>query len=337
MRIKASGWNVLYRRIDGFIHHILPPFISVIYLSVFGGLVEKIAAKFFVFIIVALLMAGYGYLMNDIFDRQIDKKAGKANMAEKLHTTWRILLPIFLLILSFVLFYFFVSDGVACILLISQSVLLTIYATPPLRLKNLPVLGPLCDIHYSHIIPVFISIWVFMPISEISMIPIFFVYPLLFLKGSRNILLHQVEDRKGDRQSSIVTFPLKFGPRLTMNLINKIILPLEWISVIMLIVFFLPESYPVFIIFVVFNVFYYFNFALWKYKWQPRYQKKFRFVYLLNDFYEIWFPVGCILAMPVPLPTKLMILACHLLLFYKGSLKTVKDLVKIRENLNNFD
>lgn len=274
--------------------------------------------------------------MNDATDVAADKLAGKKNMAASLSITARIVIAILLLLGGSLFFSMAAPQPMILLWLVAQVLALVIYSVPPFRLKNNPVIGPLLDAHYGHILPVFMALFVFFLPLEISQhYPLFLplLYALLLLKGLRNILLHQLHDRKDDRQAGIHTFPVKFGPVLCLNFINRFILPLEAGLLVVLPLYFWPPSQIILYGFIGFIIFYFLNFSGWKFLILPKRQLKFKFLFVLNDFYEYWLPYLCIWLTNLPTYQKCILTLVHTLVFYHGLIKLYKDLKKIGQNL----
>lgn len=271
--------------------------------------------------------------MNDTFDIEVDHNAGKSNIASQFSKLQRTILALLLISAGFAIWIVTHPSFLATVFLFFEVIVLIIYPTPPLRLKNHPFLGPVCDAHYSHILPVFITIAYFLPIFFQShlLIPTL-IYLLLFAKGFRNILLHQLDDRKSDRLSGLNTFPIRYGNVFTINLINRLILIAEFGLLISILTLLWPESIVVGIGLLGFLVFTFFLFSGWKLPTLPYRQLKFKFLFFLNDFYEFWLPYLCIWSIPINIVMKIILTIIHSTVFYRGVKKIVQDLKTIAIN-----
>lgn len=324
----------IFKKIYGASRHIFPPFIALFYLSLNNNQHTDKYSQVGGFILSALIIAGFGYFVNDASDTKNDQIAGKKNMAQSFSVSQQIIIALLLWISGMTVFYISVNKFTAFILLLIQTFLFITYSVKPFRAKNNPVLGPLHDTHYSHILPVFITLFSFFNVSNLkSIYIILFLYLLLLAKGIRNILLHQLDDRKGDYKAGIKTFPIRFGALNTLNLINRVILPLEFLFIILLSILSWPESGRLLYGFGAFVVFYFLNFSGWKFLILPYRQLKFKFLFVLNDFYEYWLPYLCIWSTSLTFTQKLFLTLLHSFLFFSGVRKFLKDSKKIAVNL----
>lgn len=323
-------------RLLGWKNHLAPPILCTFYFLIpFQTFSSSDWQSICLFILAAIVFAGYGYWINDWFDIAIDKKAGKKNITANYSNFINAFITILLLFVGICLWYFVTASFFANILLTCQIILLTIYSMPPVRLKNHWLLGPLCDTHYGHVLPVFITIFTFYHNVNMTIILII-LYSLLFVKGFRNILVHQIHDRKGDRKSGIQTFPTKVKPIGATNFINWVLLPLE-ISLISYLVIYVSLYYNNFTVIYVWLAFLSFQFTLfssWKFRYKRmRKQMRSKFYYFLNDFYEIWLPYLIIWIIPIEINYKIVLTLSHLILFISGIKKTIKDIGKVIINM----
>ena len=316
--------------------HLLPPMLSVIYLT-------ALSPKFDLFIwieqpclffVSMFCTAAFGYWVNDLFDIKIDKAANKKNFLSEKSITFKIWGLIFFSVVGIISWVLLNSSFEATLLFILFYVFLILYSIPPFRFKNNPILGPISDIHYGHVLPVFVPLILFYK-DLIYLFPAFLVslYFLCFMKGSRNILLHQLVDRKGDSKSGIKTFPLKFKSVFTLNLINRIILPIELILILCILIYFWPRTNIITYGFVGYTIFYFLNFSAWKLPFIPYRQLKFKFLFVLNDFYELWLPYLCLWTSNLSLKQKIVLTIIHSIIFIFTFKKIGKELKKIAANL----
>jgi 4-hydroxybenzoate polyprenyltransferase len=324
----------LVSRLGNAVKYILPPVFSIIYLSLSKDFTILSLWKIFLFSGATLFISAFGYFINDAADVQVDKLAGQKNMAEKMPVSLQICIAFILLMVGGGLLRSVSSQFMVWVFLTAQIFFLILYSVPPFRLKKHPLLGPLLDAHYGHILPVFITLAVFFPrffnTFEVFLLLLYF---LLLFKGCRNILLHQIEDRTKDRMSQINTFPNRFGPYRTVLFIIYFILPIEFILASILLYAFIPWPSLTGTGFIFFLIFYVFNFAVWKFPKLPVRQLKLKPLYFLNDFYEIWLPFLCIWSSGLGIFQKCILSGIHAILFFYLFKKVWKDIKKIGENL----
>ncbi len=315
--------------------HLLSPMLSVFYLV---GIPVVFSFHSWVwvpglFFISIFFTAGYGYWLNDLFDIELDQKAGKNNFLERRSSVIKWGGLVLFVLIGMGCWFLLEAPLMVSMLFLSFYILLSLYSIPPFRFKNNPILGPLCDIHYAHVLVVFVPLLLFeAPI--LSNIPFLCIlYGVCFIKGARNILLHQLEDRKGDAKSGLHTFPIKFKPLFTIQLVNRLLVPLEFMLIILLLIYSWNYS-PLFTYgFASFILFYFLNFSGWLIPFIPSHQLKFKFAFVFNDFYEYWLPYLCIWASGLTLRQKIVLSLLHAIIFFSGLKKTWKDLRKIFKNL----
>lgn len=287
------------------------------------------------FMLSMFLTAGFGYWINDWFDIKLDKMAKKTNYLFGKSILFKIT-GATLLALSGIFFWFSTAPSwYATIGFFLFHFFLILYSIPPFRLKNNPILGPICDIHYGHVLVVFVPVlYLHSDLTGLDWSCIALVYSLCFIKGARNILLHQLDDRKGDKLVKLNSFPNQFGALFTLRIINKVLLPLEFIVIILIISSYYTSLNTIAIGFASFLLFQFLNFSGWKFMILPKRQLQFKFLYFLNDFYEYWLPYLCIWNSTIQIELKVVLTAIHLIVFYQGVFKFVRDIRKIGVNLN---
>lgn len=323
--------KVIVKKLGGMYQYILPPYLSIIYL--FANRINGIKGFIEIgcFLLASLCIACLGYAINDLADIQLDKDAGKQNIFipyNKSATIWLFALSFFL---ASSLWFCAKPTVEATILVIAEIVLFIVYSLKPCRFKNNPIIGPLCDAHYAHILPVFVTLS-FLQV-QLSNIVSILLYLVLITKGLRNILSHQIHDRKADATARLKTFPLFFGTAKTLKTINFFIFPLEFIFITLLVFFTYPSSKIFAISFAVFQVFNALLFSFWHFHTIPLKYFHFKFVYYLNNYYEFWLPLVCIFNSGLTMQTILLLQLTHLLVFHTKVWSLFKDLRTIFYNI----
>lgn len=190
--------------------------------------------------------AALGYFINEFFDRQQDKKAGKINKMELLKPFHRFVL--FWSILAFVFLPWFglPSDRTSYILIGAEISLFLLYSLPFLRLKDSPYLAGIIDASYAYVVPLLLSYHTYSLYNKTLEIPLFlpFFMVSVFFVGYRNIAIHQVDDLFKDMRAGIITLPQVLGPKNT-NRLMRWLMGLEMLF-FLLAFFFLGYSHPSF-------------------------------------------------------------------------------------------
>lgn len=302
-------------------NHIVPPILGTFYLLLFLGkaaLLPLLPALGF-FLLSILGTAGFGYWINDWADREQDKIAGKPNATFKFNLIQRWLILLGLTVVALFPWFFLPQHLYAMGLWGLLILFLFLYSVPPFRFKERNLLGPLSDMSYGHLLPIWITIGTFGFILEgrfnTQITLSISLSILLTLKGLRNIIQHQLEDRKKDKQSGQNTFVLQIGPVRAAYLISFILLPLELLSLSFLLI---QLNLYLFLFFLFFLYTYARRIWSWKYTRSKSIRFIFRLWFVLNDFYEASFPLIVLLFLITLHWGYIFLLLLHLLLFSKS-------------------
>ncbi|MEH2003237.1 MAG: tetratricopeptide repeat protein [Nostoc sp.] len=298
----------------------IPPLLAIAYAEI---LIQDTPPQQSIITLLALLVsiffvAGYGHVVNDIFDIEVDSQAGKHNRMAPLSRGQRILLSLGLAIAGAVPWLFIGFNSTSAILLASIYTLLTIYPAPPLRLKEQYLWGAVADAATVHAIPTLLVATVF---SSLMATPQSGSYSLAivatawaFWVGVRGIILHQIWDRENDLKSGVKTLATKFGVESLRFWINYIVFPLEAIlsAVLVLLIY---QSAPLLIVpFTVYLLLLFFSTEYDDLDPSPS-QKSY---VILHDFYEVWLPLSLLTLLSFRQPLFLILLALHIILFYSA-------------------
>ena len=309
-----------------------------------GTRIFTILYQFIPFFVTLICLSSFGYLLNDYCDIESDARAGKRNLLARLPRPLSLSLILILLFISIEGWLrqygstAFTNQLVASILFLFQLALLIAYSLKPLRLKERGMAGVIADALYGDVNPALLTIFTLHHLQIFTREGDYYRFMLLitiialwFVKGVRNILLHQLDDRKRDRRAGTKTFVAQHSALGTLNFINKM-LPVEGA---LMLIFVLLVSYvipPFFISLVIFAIVNYLKFSGWKLAYQPRRQLKFKFLYFMNDYYERWFPVCLLLIFSVYNHWAIILLLIHLILFPSFTIHLWKEMKTIQEN-----
>jgi 4-hydroxybenzoate polyprenyltransferase len=166
---------------------------------------------------VGLCVGTYGYLVNDIFDIEVDLRAGKRNRMVGISPLHRFLFCAGALALGFVPALVVPTSERTLLVLGIEYGILTIYSMPPFRVKSRGFLGMLCDCSGSHLGASLYTLSVVADgrTNDVSQhapgvglfVGVVLVWQLCL--GLTGILIHQVEDRENDILSVLPTFASK--------------------------------------------------------------------------------------------------------------------------------
>jgi 4-hydroxybenzoate polyprenyltransferase len=169
-----------------------------------------------------------GYLINDYFDLQQDRSAGKGNLRDLLGIN-----KLFILTFVLIVFAFYLVYNISCwllIIILVQLILFFLYSAKDIRFKERGFLGVITDALYAHLIPgAFLStlFWI-----KYQQTPQIFYLSYVFLTGIFDILLHQQKDIENDKLARQETFVTKFE-----NFSKHLMIWIYWFGFIFLMLF----------------------------------------------------------------------------------------------------
>jgi 4-hydroxybenzoate polyprenyltransferase len=300
-------------------------------------------ARYTLFFISLISISAFGYLLNDLCDVEGDTKSGKPNGLVGFVLLTRIVIVIVPLAVGVTAWIemnrypdlYLPLKYLANLLFCAQIAALLFYSVKPLRLKERAELGVIVDAFYGHLNPVLITICVFGFSGILHLwgaLLITLLVLVCFIKGVRNILLHQIEDRKKDLEAGLNTAVTKYGPWRVINLINRFLFPAEVGFLVLLTLIICMHIPPCFICLLGFAVLSYLKFSGWKLGYADRRLVEFKFSYFMNDYYEAWLPVFLLMFLSVFRHEFVFLLILHLVLFPSFISKMGKEIRAIREN-----
>lgn len=330
-------YNLLNRfRVTVWWHTIAPQVFGWVYFCLLMQPVPELPLMRFVQFLIALVgISAFGYLFNDWCDIDTDRLAGKSNVLTNKPPVLRAILVFAPLAAGMYAWKLLRAGAWANFFMGLQILALTVYSLPPFRLKARSLWGALTDAFYGHINPVLITLSVFLqqPVNW-NWFTIFFLITLLSclsLKGFRNILTHQIEDRKKDRKAHINTFANAIGALNTLDLVN-LLLWFENIFTIVLGILLIILFPPLITAWVLFPAITYLKFSGWKLPYLPKRQLRFKFLYYLNDFYEAWLPFFLLIVLVIKQPVLYPLFIFHVVLLPRFLTGLIKDIKTIAEN-----
>ncbi|MEC4806360.1 MAG: UbiA family prenyltransferase [Jaaginema sp. PMC 1079.18] len=273
-------------------------------------------------------VAAYGHVVNDIFDIEVDEKAGKPNRMASLSRGQQTGLSLGLAILGLIPWWWIGFNPTSGILLAAIYLLLTVYPAPPLRLKERLVFGAVADAATVHAVPTLLVATVFANLA-VSSSPSNNLLAIIatawaFAVGIRGILLHQIWDRENDLKSGIQTLATKLGVGTLRFWINSIVFPLEAILSTALVLV-IAQSSPFFL--VPCAAYGLILLLMGQNELNPSPPEKSYII--LHDFYEVWLPLSLLILLSLHQPIFLILLGVHIALFYPAIQQRV--LVSIRQ------
>jgi 4-hydroxybenzoate polyprenyltransferase len=267
-------------------------------------------------------IAGFGYLSNDLGDRDADRKAGKPNLLSELPLLQILaLLLLFLALAILPWLLYFPLNLLTVSLLVAEFLLFVLYVLPPFRLKERGLLGVVTDALYAHANPALLAALTFAALAgkePEALAPAFFVLVGWQLAlGMRNILLHQLKDAENDRISGIRTFVTQMGEAKTQRWLQYAFVPLELLSWVALLVTLASVSWLPLLAWPVF--------LLWQFPKQgSKGDLRQRLYAYLDDYYIPYFPLLILLSLCVQDWRMVVLAVLHVLLF-KNALSNARN------------
>ncbi len=280
------------------------------------------------FVIAFIGVAGFGHVVNDLGDIEVDRAAGKPNTMrgrKRLHT---LLIIAALLAMAWLPWLILPANRWNLSLLGFQLLLLTLYAAPPLRLKARPVCGVLTDALYAYTVPMLITWTTWRGLGGPTRPqPILLAALILWslCAGIKGILGHQDVDAANDSAAGLRTFVTRYGHARTFWLLSRIVVPTEVGFFALMTLAFSRDLWPYLILVVAIFCWRIFQLGwLWdipvEFPWRLTSEQAvtlygYRF---LGEFYSGWFPVVMLAALSFRNPVYLVVGCMHMALFKTG-------------------
>lgn len=288
--------------------------------------------------------AGFGYFVNDCFDIEQDRQAGKANAAAKFSVTKRWLIASTLLVVSLLPWLYLAQSAFVLVLIGLHLLSFITYSVPPLRFKERYYLGVLNDAVYAYLLPVAIVAYTAYELSWNLFGPAELPHGLIcvyaggyyepqdmvllwaLLAGLRNIIQHHLIDRKEDKRSGTKNVAIRYGIRFNVNINRFVLIPLELLTFALM---FGLNNAKHWIFLLVFGVYLILELpSVIRIDLRERYRMRFEpALFSINRFYEEYLPLLALLYLGLREPLFFIVMALHQLIFPNKVLKHFMELV----------
>ncbi len=310
-------------------HYKIPPLLSVTYLLLCFSQneidINTYLYYIFLFLIAIIGTAAYGHIINDCFDIEQDKKAGKYNAFANLSLSKRWFTIIILVIIAIVPWFFLPTNALNISLLACQFLVLTIYAIPPFRFKERAWLGVVSDALYAYVIPFGVAFSTFALITEQSIFDFkWLIVAMTFwymVVGMRGIIFHQITDFDNDIKSGITTWAIEKGKEKSFYWLRRILFPLE-ILFLGFVISILSFQHQHFILLLLSVIYFIYKYILISYTKNEKHLNlsneafiQHYFYDYLNDFYEKCLPLCFLAIVIIDNPMYWPLAFLHILLF----------------------
>lgn len=301
--------------------------LNILYLSMLAGSLP-LSSSILLFVPAVLTVLGigsFGHFVNDWFDAEADRLAGKENRLARLSALQKGLLVCGALAVALLPWLVLPLNLFSLILLGTEFLLLLFYAVPPIRLKERSVLATLTDAAYAYAVPAMLAAYTFFLAAGK-------VYDRLFLAalfgwqfslGIRHFLNHLTLDRINDLASRTRTLATVKGNYYIHRVVRNIALPLEVLFLGLFLLSFSRYSLPL-VVACAGSLLALFGFQLLLSLARRHWLFPYRFSHtLLDDFYQNVLPLIPLLFL-ISLDARFtLLLATHLLLFQGAPLVRV--------------
>lgn len=253
--------------------------------------------------------ASFGFLLNDFTDRAADIQAGKTNYTQHVPDA-----QLRILLITFGMFsllpWLFHSNNLILVLAAIQLLFFILYSMQPFRLRRWVGSALLLDAAYAFVIPV---------LMVVMLAGLYSRYDLLLwaawslFAGLRNILQHQLADRRNDCKAGLTNLANLVKPGTAALLINLLLIP----ECLLGLQAYRLAGLQFSLIFSIFFLALLLNFTCF-----TRYRPLFFFKGKLNagslsfnKVYEQWVPFGVIITNGIKQPLILLLIPVWLILF----------------------
>jgi 4-hydroxybenzoate polyprenyltransferase len=307
-----------------------PVFLGIAYLAAFAvGVPFDFFWPKLVLIVAALIpLASFVCVINDITDLEDDLRAGKPNtMAGKSHffqASWLIAC----LLGGAAASSFLLADPLVLTLYLANWLAFALYSVPPFRLKTRGLLGVIADATGGSLLP---ALWTAFLVAP--QMPTPFAAPLAiwaFCFGLRGILYHQAGDFDADHAAVVRTFAIRVGVSRLKLIVCRFIFPFEVMALAWIGFQTAPAAIAVSLL-----LYFAAQFALWRWLRTPLCiacpSNRSRMALL--KYYQLWLPLGMIVAMSFQNPMSLLLLPAHAVIFPDTWKRFAEHCARVRHNI----
>jgi 4-hydroxybenzoate polyprenyltransferase len=193
----------------------------------------------FLFLTFSTIMTGFGYLVNDLSDKELDRQQGKPNAFQNMSSTTAVFFILLTLLVGMIVAIPFLSLPWFAVLWLFWVLLAVFYSLPPMRLKERGLLGLTVTIAAQQTLPVAILFATFGELLSWGAL-VFILFATL--RGISSDISHQMRDSARDAEVGTQTFAVQAGNKAVQR-VYTISLELERLAlgaVILLLLLELP-------------------------------------------------------------------------------------------------
>lgn len=290
----------------------------------FGGLLGVLMSLFSV--------AAFGYVVNDIFDIEEDRRAGKPNVMARLAGGQRFGLCTLFAGLGFAP-WLLVDFGPAAALILALNYALPLaYSIPPVRLKERDAWGVVADASGVHAVPTLFVVAALTNLAatsrEMGLRLAITATTWALLVGLRGILIHQLWDHERDSRAGVRTMVATRDPKRVRRFVRWGMFPAEMLAFSALIWALYPFSPVILYTAVGYAVFDLLRHRTWSWTFDPAPATPGTYI-PPAEFYEVWLPLALAGTLATRSPLFWLVPALHSVLFFKGVQMRAREVVAL--------
>ena len=182
-------------------------------------------------LVVLMISASWGFLLNDLFDRDADAKSGRADdiHGHGLSKRTMAILVLSTAVLSWLIVFSIGGGYIFKIVLAVNYLVGAIYSTPPIKLKIRRFWGFFANSVMERPLPILVFL-TYMNYYNVLTI----LLPIL-MELSWSVFKHQAADVREDTEAGVSTFAVYLGESLSMKIVNYFLNPLSGFTLLFLI------------------------------------------------------------------------------------------------------
>jgi 4-hydroxybenzoate polyprenyltransferase len=227
----------------------IPPLLAVAYAVILVGNVDwRQALPALLRLLLSIVgVAGYGYVLNDVFDVEEDRRRGKTNSMAGFNRYQQAALLLLLASLGLAPMVGGPFGRVSVSLVVLNLALPMLYSIPPVRLKERGIFGVVADAMGVHVVPTLFFAISMAGLGDGSsglrttgLIAAAGLWALM--AGSRGIIVHQVRDRESDLSAGVKTFGGTIDPGAARTVVFRLMFPAELLALSVLLITVIPAA-----------------------------------------------------------------------------------------------
>lgn len=290
------------------------PGMAVLYATAFrsGATLSSLLITVAVYLVALIAGATFVGALNDIADRDDDRRAGKTDrIGPDSRLSW--LLIVLSVSAGSVLLWTFADRPFLFWTYAAGWIAFCAYSVPPVRLKGRAALGLICDATGAHVVPALLAV----ALASDGGIKAGDAWPFAvaiwsFFYGVRGIIGHELADEEFDRRVNLQTFVVRFGAAFSRSLVRWVFFPIELVALATLVVLI---GSPFVVVALVGGLAFQ-SVKVRRYGLRPVLTNASHGqTIILSDFYIVFLPLSLLVALGWRIPPLALLIPLHMLLF----------------------